>query len=142
MAVSTLITLGEVILNQLKNRNLKKQFNEINERLDRHQVDIAYLLTVAFENNIIAEIHDEIMDFVDEHHQEIGLFEMNRDELLELVDSSEWERLVEGDYMESDDLTHWHGSHIEPGLFYEASYDDLIEFHKYSYYWRLLQNHS
>lgn len=84
-------------------------------------------------------LHESTLEYIDDHHDEMGILEWNRDELLRLVDSTEWENLVGGfgKYLDNFDMEHWHGEHIEDIEYDEASTEDLLEFHKWAFYWRL-----
>jgi len=84
---------------------------------------------------MVVEDHS-VMEAIEDHHEEIGLKEMTHDQLLGLVDSSEWDDLVAAGY--SEDIPYWHGQHIECVAFYDASREDLLEFHKWASYWRVM----
>jgi len=86
------------------------------------------------------DIGDEVMEWVNEHHEDLGLQDMSYDELQRLVDNSEWEDLVGGDL--GDDIPHWYGTHIPDTEQFEASREHLIDFHKYAYYWRLMNDEN
>ena len=134
--------ISDVIYDMGKKRfsGIKQEEEEDVERIIRSMSmsDLREILRILEEEEE-EHLHESILESIDDHHDEIGILEWNRDELLRLVDSSEWENLVGGfgKYLENFDMEHWHGEHIENNDYDNASTEDLLEYHKWAYYWRL-----
>ena len=110
------------------------QLFELIESMSTSEVHELYdELGVDFDES---ELEGEVLEWIDEHHDTCGLFDMDHEQLLGLVDTEEWDNLV---FEDNDcDLTYWHGHHIDAGDPYDASLEDLLEFHKWAYYWRIM----
>jgi hypothetical protein len=89
-----------------------------------------------FAQEIDFNVHDHVLEHVEDHHQEIGLADWSLDELRGMVSSSEWEDLVGGDLGEN--IEYWYGTHIPDTDIFDATREHLLEFHKYAYIRRLM----
>ena len=124
----------DLCLGYREGKKWARDFEEFEQKI----LGMTHSEVTSFIEEIGLDIEVEVMHTVDEHHEECGLQDMEYEELQRLVDNSEWEDLVGGDL--GDDIPHWHGTHIPDTEQSEASREHLLDFHKYSYYWRIMKD--
>ena len=116
--------------------SMKKELKLTVEELRNYISGLTQEEAEYFTQEIGMDVYDHVLEHVEDHHNEVDLENWEYEDLLDAVDGSEWEDLVGGDL--GDDIKHWYGTHIPDVSMWDASREDLIEFHKYAYLRRLM----